>query len=89
MGLGQVVLQAGVAELVDRAGLAQYAAPVGVVEEGDDGPGQASGQGQPDPGEYEPLAPGGHGERVSEGAAEATDGSECESGGGAPDEWTQ
>ena len=46
----KAVAQTRMAELVDTACLAQYSAPVCVVEEVGDGPWQLAGGGEPDPG---------------------------------------
>jgi hypothetical protein len=61
-----MLLESSVAELVDRAGLAQYASLIGVVEERGHGPGQSSGQRQPDASEDCPVTPGGQAESVAE-----------------------
>ncbi len=82
-----MVLEAGVAELVDRAGLAEHAPLVGVLKERDEGPGQSAGQRQPEAGEDRPLAPGGQAERVAEGAAEPADDAQFERRPQVPDEW--
>ncbi|MGY3061517.1 hypothetical protein ACVWZD_005815 [Streptomyces sp. TE3672] len=65
----QVLLEQGVAELVERSVPAQDATPMGVLQEGVQGPWQSSGQRAPAAREDRPAAPGGQRERGHERAA--------------------
>lgn len=68
-----MALKPGVPELVDGAGLPQYSALVGVVQEPGQRPGQATGQRKGDAGQDHPLPPCGKGQGVGERNADPAD----------------